>query len=164
MVLAIETDGATYHSSATARDRDRLRQEHLENLGWRFQRIWSQAWFTSRQHEVERVVDAYHRAVAAADQPPLEKRPPEPAKRPHPSSPSTHSPERPFPRVPPAGSPITEYSHQQLRAVVRWVESDTLMRTKEQLLSEVMRHLGFQKRGKRIVAAINAAIDAERTN
>ncbi len=84
MVLAIETDGATYHSSATARDRDRLRQEHLENLGWRFQRIWSQAWFTSRQHEVERVVDAYHRAVAAADQPPLEKRPPEPTKRPPP--------------------------------------------------------------------------------
>jgi hypothetical protein len=36
MVLAIECDGVTYHSSATARDRDRLRQEHLERLGWRF--------------------------------------------------------------------------------------------------------------------------------
>lgn len=40
-VLAIECDGATYHSSYTARDRDRLRQQQLENLGWRFHRIWS---------------------------------------------------------------------------------------------------------------------------
>jgi very-short-patch-repair endonuclease len=45
MVLAIECDGVTYHSSATARDRDRLRQEHLERLGWQFHRIWSTEWF-----------------------------------------------------------------------------------------------------------------------
>lgn len=42
MVLAIECDGATYHSSETARDRDRLRQQILEGLGWTFHRIWSQ--------------------------------------------------------------------------------------------------------------------------
>ncbi|MGH3908917.1 MAG: AAA domain-containing protein, partial [Pseudonocardiaceae bacterium] len=35
MVLAVEADGHAYHSSATARDRDRLRQDHLERLGWR---------------------------------------------------------------------------------------------------------------------------------
>jgi hypothetical protein len=40
-VLAIECDGATYHSSYTARDRDRLRQQQLEKLGWTFHRIWS---------------------------------------------------------------------------------------------------------------------------
>ena len=45
MVLAIECDGARYHSSPTARDRDRLRQDHLERLGWRFHRIWSTDWF-----------------------------------------------------------------------------------------------------------------------
>ena len=44
-VLAIECDGATYHSSYTARDRDRLRQQQLENLGWTFHRIWSTDWF-----------------------------------------------------------------------------------------------------------------------
>jgi len=38
-VLAIECDGASYHSSYTARDHDRLRQQQLENLGWRFHRI-----------------------------------------------------------------------------------------------------------------------------
>jgi very-short-patch-repair endonuclease len=40
-VLGIECDGAMYHSSATARDRDRLRQSVLEKLGWRICRIWS---------------------------------------------------------------------------------------------------------------------------
>src|SRR5262249_15144243 len=40
-LLGVECDGATYHSSATARDRDRLRQEVLEGLGWRICRIWS---------------------------------------------------------------------------------------------------------------------------
>ncbi|MHB8431466.1 MAG: DUF559 domain-containing protein, partial [Acidimicrobiales bacterium] len=55
-VLAIEADGVMYHSSATARDRDRLRQEHLERLGWRFHRIWSSDWFHHREREVSDTV------------------------------------------------------------------------------------------------------------
>lgn len=43
-VLGVECDGATYHSSKTARDRDRLRQQVLENLGWTIHRIWSRDW------------------------------------------------------------------------------------------------------------------------
>ena len=39
-LMAIECDGATYHSAKSARDRDRLRQENLERLGWRVRRIW----------------------------------------------------------------------------------------------------------------------------
>jgi very-short-patch-repair endonuclease len=70
MVLAIEADGASYHSSPTARDRDRLRQEHLERLGWQFHRIWSYDWFTNREAEVAKAVEAYQRAVAASDAPP----------------------------------------------------------------------------------------------
>src|SRR6202012_3500282 len=65
IVLAIEADGATSRSSATARDRDRLRQEHLEKLGWRFHRIWSQDWFYHRENEVARAVAAYDTAVGA---------------------------------------------------------------------------------------------------
>ena len=49
------------------------------------------------------------------------------------------------------GRPITEYSHAQLRAIVRWVESDTLLRTRDQLVDEVMHELGFHRHGKRIV-------------
>lgn len=44
-LLGIECDGATYHSARTARDRDRFRQEVLENLAWKIHRIWSTAWF-----------------------------------------------------------------------------------------------------------------------
>ena len=61
-VLAIECDGATYHSSKNARDRDRLRQEILEGMGWRFYRIWSTDWFrnkaTEQQLLLEKATDA----------------------------------------------------------------------------------------------------------
>ena len=46
MILAIEADGAGYRDSGSVRDRDRLRKEHLERLGWRVHRLWSTAWFT----------------------------------------------------------------------------------------------------------------------
>ena len=67
LVLAIECDGATYHSAPMARDRDRLRQQHLEALGWRFCRIWSTDWFLRREEEIERVVAAYKAAVRRFD-------------------------------------------------------------------------------------------------
>ena len=66
-VLAIECDGATYHASAGARDRDRLRQQHLEALGWQFHRIWSTDWFLQRDREIARTQEAFRRSVALAD-------------------------------------------------------------------------------------------------
>jgi very-short-patch-repair endonuclease len=69
MVLAIETDGASYHESRSVRDRDRLRGEHLQRLGWSFHRLWSTNWFQNPQAEVARLRDAYQRAVAAAEPP-----------------------------------------------------------------------------------------------
>jgi hypothetical protein len=65
-VLAIECDGATYHSSKNARDRDRLRQEVLENMGWTFYRIWSTDWFRNKDVEKERLVKAAKDALARA--------------------------------------------------------------------------------------------------
>jgi very-short-patch-repair endonuclease len=44
-ICGIECDGATYHSSKSARDRDRLREEVLNRLGWDLYRIWSTDWF-----------------------------------------------------------------------------------------------------------------------
>jgi very-short-patch-repair endonuclease len=57
-LLGIECDGAGYHSARSARDRDRLRQEILENLGWKIHRIWSSDWFKSRDSEIRRLHDA----------------------------------------------------------------------------------------------------------
>lgn len=62
-VLAIECDGATYHSSRNARDRDRLRQEILERMGWKFYRIWSTDWFRNNSVEKERLVAAVEAAL-----------------------------------------------------------------------------------------------------
>lgn len=154
MVLAIEADGAMYHSAYTARDRDRLRQEHLERLGWQFHRIWSTAWFHHREDEVAKAVESYIRAVRIADG--------EEARNQPPSSPrilgeesATIRTERP--RIP-RGLSINDYSHRQLVSIVRWIRSDTLFRDDLQLMDEVMADLGFERKGKTIVAAIRSAI------
>jgi very-short-patch-repair endonuclease len=52
-LLGIECDGAVYHSSKSARIRDRLRQEILERLGWKIYRIWSQHWIMHRQEVLD---------------------------------------------------------------------------------------------------------------
>lgn len=62
-VLGIECDGATYHSTPTARDRDRLRQQVLEGLGWRIHRIWSWDWVRERHREVARLQNAIKAAI-----------------------------------------------------------------------------------------------------
>ena len=65
MVLAIEADGTSYRQSGSVRDRDRLRSEHLQRLGWRFHRIWSTNWFRDPQSEVAKLQQAYDEAVSA---------------------------------------------------------------------------------------------------
>lgn len=63
-ILAVECDGASYHSSAAARDRDRLRQAVLEGLGWRFHRIWSTDWFRNQAAEIQRLKEAIEKSIA----------------------------------------------------------------------------------------------------
>ena len=62
-VMGIECDGASYHSSRSARDRDRLRQEILEGLGWRLHRIWSTDWFQDSVRERKRLSEALTRRM-----------------------------------------------------------------------------------------------------
>lgn len=157
-VLAIEADGASYHSSPSARDRDRLRQEHLERLGWRFHRIWSTDWFRFREREVERVVRAYEQAIQEKDSSNSDSEVPAAP----PASPALIEPlpaahRGPWPGVR-RGLSIVEYRPYQLQAVVNWVKSDGRLYTRDELLSEVMAALGFSRRGPRIVEAIVRAI------
>ncbi|MFL6334698.1 MAG: DUF4011 domain-containing protein [Pyrinomonadaceae bacterium] len=60
-LCGIECDGAAYHSSETARDRDRLRQQVLEARGWTIHRLWSTDWFKDRQGQIERLLDLIER-------------------------------------------------------------------------------------------------------
>ncbi|MFG1705704.1 AAA domain-containing protein [Nonomuraea sp. M3C6] len=81
MVLAIEADGASYRDSRSVRDRDRLRKEHLERLGWNFHRLWSTNWFHNPQAEADKLREAYEKAVA-------ENEPEPPSTPPPPATPS----------------------------------------------------------------------------
>jgi very-short-patch-repair endonuclease/DNA polymerase III delta prime subunit len=74
-ILAIECDGASYHSSRSARDRDRLRQGVLESLGWKFHRIWSTDWFRDPKKELDRVIEAIDRSREELANPELIKVP-----------------------------------------------------------------------------------------
>lgn len=64
-LLGIECDGATYHSSRSARDRDRLRQAVLEDHGWRIHRIWSTDWFHRPTEQLRRTLARIEEARAA---------------------------------------------------------------------------------------------------
>lgn len=62
-IMGVECDGASWHSSKPARDRDRIRQEHLEGLGWHFYRIWSTDWFNDPQKEAGKLREAITRRL-----------------------------------------------------------------------------------------------------
>jgi very-short-patch-repair endonuclease len=151
-VLAIECDGASYHSAPTARDRDRLRQQQLESIGWRFHRIWSTDWFLRREEQVEAAVQAWEAAIrdfgSATPETPVEV----PAEAPPPAT------ERgPRPAIPVRGR-IDLYTPTELTALVGWILSDGLLRTDDEIVAEMLPEIGASRRGDRIVAAIEAAI------
>ena len=67
-LAGVECDGATYHRSATARDRDRLRESVLRGLGWEIVRIWSTDWWMQRNAALERLHDALGSLLVAKRQ------------------------------------------------------------------------------------------------
>ena len=66
-ILGIECDGAAYHSSRSARDRDRIREQVLKGLGWKLYRIWSTDWFMNPDRELKRAAEAIEQAKATSD-------------------------------------------------------------------------------------------------
>ena len=61
---AIECDGASYRSSATARDRDFLREQVLRGLGWEVIRIWSTDWWIDSESALEHVDKRLNKLLA----------------------------------------------------------------------------------------------------
>lgn len=181
-VLAIECDGAGYHSSPTARDRDRLRQEQLERLGWRFHRIWSTDWFRNRDAEISKAVDAYETAVSEIDDPacgarrtsappdgsgsgaPETTRPGSVARGPRPNI-KTEAPVRSRGhrrRFSYRKRSLDEYTQKELVELVRWIESDTRLRTEVEVVKLVLTELDFKQHRETYNQPILAAIRAAR--
>lgn len=65
-ILGIECDGKTYHESKTARERDRLRQTVLEDMGWKLHRIWSTDWVKSRRAQEKALLDVLNESGASS--------------------------------------------------------------------------------------------------
>ena len=155
--LAIECDGASFHSAPTARDRDRLRQQQLELIGWRFHRIWSTEWFRDKETAIAKAVKAYEDALVAP-----------------PTAPGESSPQKVFPAevvsrdrgplpisVYP-GEAIINYRPAELVALMQWIRSDGILRTEDDLVLEAMQVLGYRRRGGRIDALLRAAVRGAR--
>jgi very-short-patch-repair endonuclease len=151
-VLAIEADGAAYHSGHTARERDRLRQQLLEGRGWVFHRIWSTDWFNDAEGEVAAVLAAFEQAVESSDA--------ETAVSPAETQVEWELPVgqrnglRPSLRP---GLPIDAYSQTSLINMVRWVRSDGVVRSSDDEVTTVMSELGFGRRGAKILRHIAEA-------
>jgi len=162
-VLAIECDGASYHSSPTARDRDRLRQQQLEKLGWKFHRIWSTDWFLRKDSEIARAVKAFKSAVAFADSSADCEGTPKGAE-------SSVKHEEPLAGIRRRSARpkiaqheiISEYSEHDLVAMVDWIESDGRLRTDEEIMEELVPELGFRRRGTRIEAVLRTVLEKRR--
>lgn len=173
-VLALECDGASYHSAPTARDRDRLRQQQLEARGWLFHRIWSTDWFLKREEQIERACSAWREAVQVSDRrrDKLKEEQfggllsPVPLDQLKADSIDSEEPRQsargPKPDIPILGD-IELYRTQTLVELVKWIESDGLLRTDEEVVSEMVPLLGFRRKGPRIVAALERAIKSARS-
>jgi hypothetical protein len=119
-----------------------------------------------REDEIQRTLAAYQMAIEYADRVDAENISgtckggacdPLPQTPSSPENP-THAMQRdPRPNVPRRDN-ITEYSGKDLVKIVRWIRSDGLLRTDDELLEEMVRELGFQRRGPRIEVTIRSAI------
>ncbi len=152
-LMALECDGARYHSSQTARDRDRLRQQVLENLGWRFHRIWSTDWFYRQEKEIERFMQHYKACLVDS----------------HTSSTISHSApvqhQSPVKARPPKpdwigkGGTISQYQDDEIIAILQWIESDKRARLDEELKQELMEALGFSRRTAKMNEVFSRCIE-----
>lgn len=143
MVLAVETDGDRYHRAQSTRDRDRLRQSHLEALGWQFHRIWASEWFKDPEQELERVLTAWQDATSRSDDhicQPIELRePPITLVEPQPTG---------FERGP---LPIhvrdkaSEHSDEELVALFSWMLCDGMLADRGTRIDEARRVLDIRR-------------------
>jgi very-short-patch-repair endonuclease len=156
-LLGVECDGATYHSAATARDRDRLRQAVLEGLGWRLVRVWSTDWVRDRNGQVNRVLAALEAARSAPEPKPVPLLPPEPP------APAPKPKREPKPAEPDFDS-IEKVSDAEVNEAVVGSLVEFGSMPAEDLISAVSKRLGFKRAGpkirERVAGAINALVGA----
>jgi very-short-patch-repair endonuclease len=164
-VVGVECDGATYHSSPTARDRDRLREDVLRRLGWTIVRVWSTDWYRRPERTLERLLARIEAARSSPVAAPPE--PPPPAHAAAAAAPRADAGPGPGPEADPepeaSGAPPVAASPEQ--AIVESLRSHFGIRH-DGLLRAAARRLGYERLGPKIRAELDAALErlvAERT-
>jgi len=166
-VLAVECDGATYHSARSARERDRQRQAVLEGHGWKVHRIWSTDWFTRPQEQLERTVRAIQDAIATAgmNQEPELIDPPSIEIERLPSEPMESASS-------PSGTPYVEADHsvdtaldihqvdpQWMMDLVKYIVDVESPIHRNEIIARVRDAWGLGRAGRRIQDAVTKGID-----
>ncbi len=159
-ILAVEADGASYHSEKSARDRDRLRQEHLERLGWKFHRIWSTDWFRNPELELDRLVDAYQEQLAFvnSDASEISTRK---VDAPQVKSLEVINPEiqRTLSSFNLYGKPITQVANSHIDKCMQHVLLVNGLITRDEAIDEARKALGYTRKGPTIVAELTKSYD-----
>lgn len=169
-VLAIECDGASYHNSRSARDRDRLRQAVLETLGWRLHRIWSTDWFRNPRTETERAVAAIEAARQAAERCQAEAVLVSEAAQPAIARAAQESPQstcqvEPYrkaqpPRLLPSNQELHAVNPNRLAYEIKGVVDVEAPVHESEVTRRLLESYGVSRAGNRIVTQVSKAIEA----
>jgi very-short-patch-repair endonuclease len=173
--LGVECDGAAYHSGRSARDRDRLRQEVLEGLGWKLHRIWSTDWFRKPEREAQKLLTAIELACST-DSPvaDTEEKQAESSEKPaiEPIFDGTSTEPQMLPlnmagqvepyrecilRVPPAADLLNIGIHELSRLATTVVHHEGPIHF-EEIAKRIREAFGLEKTGRRIAVAVDAAL------
>jgi hypothetical protein len=165
LLLAIEIDSHRYHEPGrSVRERDRLRPQQLERMGWRHQRVWTAEWLRDPESEITKLIKALDSAKRGSDL--IDRIDGDRSALRH--SGQAAEPDVPAERrLPPPGGilkgvPIQIHPRYVLVDVVHWIDSDGLLRDEEEIIKLMMTELGYKRRSKNIVDRLRAAIRAAR--
>ncbi|WP_330277667.1 AAA domain-containing protein [Lentzea sp. NBC_00516] len=156
MVLAVEADGDTYHRLASARDRDRLRQEHLERLGWRFHRLWASDWFRDSGTQLDSIVKSWEKAMIDADRAVVVSSPP--ASRMPPVAVAPSRGPRPAFLPPPKRPQIVHYTQTELVELCCWLLTDRLQVDRDTRVAQAVEELGFERKSRKMEQLLGEAL------
>jgi very-short-patch-repair endonuclease len=155
--LGVECDGATYHAAATARDRDRLRQQVLEGLGWRIVRVWSTDWVRNRTAQVRRILDALARPATEVH--PAEQLTTISAPAGEPVGPSETADATEPVQVRPTPRDLEDVPDAVIESMLVEIVTRFGGTGAEDLVKRVSRELGYQRTGERIKQRITSVLN-----
>jgi len=146
-LAGLECDGPTYRRSATARDRDRLRESVLRGLGWDILRLWSREWWLN----AEAAADRLHQRLTALLERKRRTNPPAPPAEP-PVKTAESPAEAPAPEMPDDAAELIEREH--LRAIVQSVVAWASPVHENVLCALVAKQLGLARAGSKIRSGV----------